>query len=374
MSYYDTIRDPSTFEQRVKGKDSLSALLHSGHWKSAVSQWGREHLFAHRVLCKEPKKGLPLFESLRLLPRNPRSTNACIDALVQGPESIDDLRFQMEPQLVQHYQPDSLGYVWAALAPFVRAGTGSIEHAPPEMAVKEASKRASKRPVELQDFVPSDQLTFGSSPDYKHRPATSGSNESHSSVGYVEGLVAPLVEDATVRLAGCFIRCVLNYGQRRDQANPFLYFRDERQTYSFAENLRIHAVDDGGIQFINMDGNRQHVAMLEGKRTFAKVIDGIPIVSDELLAQMVGEALAVRCAEVLAVSTTDFVTILAASHFIKIFHFHISNDFHRSYQELLADTDGYLHVYSTVWFDIRNGRHREDVVAHIFALMAWANE
>ncbi|KAM4064973.1 hypothetical protein HRG_012793 [Hirsutella rhossiliensis] len=82
MSYYDIVRDPSTFAQRAKGNDSLSVLIQSKHWKSAASQWGREHLFAHRVLCKEPKKGLPLFESRRLLPRDPRNTNACINALV----------------------------------------------------------------------------------------------------------------------------------------------------------------------------------------------------------------------------------------------------------------------------------------------------
>ncbi|KAM4061390.1 hypothetical protein HRG_013105 [Hirsutella rhossiliensis] len=157
MSYYDTVRDASTFAQRGKGRDNLSALVHSRHWKSAVSQWGREHLFAHRVLCKEPKKALPLFESRRLLPRDPRNTNACINALVQGPESIDALKYQVEPQLVQHYKPDSLGYVWAALAPFVRAGAGSIQDAPSDTAVREASKRTSKRPVELQNFVPSDQ-------------------------------------------------------------------------------------------------------------------------------------------------------------------------------------------------------------------------
>ncbi|KJZ72138.1 hypothetical protein HIM_08403 [Hirsutella minnesotensis 3608] len=346
MSYCDTVRDASTFAQRGKGSDNLSALVHSRHWKSAVSQWGREHF-----------------------------TNACINALVQGPESIDALKYQVEPQLVQHYKPDSLGYVWAALTPFVRAGAGSIQDALSDTAVREASKRASKRPVELQDFVPSDQVTFGSSPDYKHRPATSGSNETHSSAGYVEGLVAPLVEDATVRLASCFIRCVLNYGQYPDQAFPFLYFRDERQTYSFSQgNLHIHAVDDGGIQVIDANGDHQHVAMLEGKRTFAKVIDGIPIVSDELLGQMVGEALAVRCSDVLTVSTTDFITILAASHFIKFFHFHISDNYQSSYDQLHTNPDDYLHVYSTVWFDIKNNRHREDVVAHIFALIAWAQE
>lgn len=308
MSYYDTVRDASTFAKRGAGSDNLSDLVRSRHWKSAVSQWGREHLFAHHVLCKEPKKALPLFKSRDLLPHDLRNTNTCIHALVQGPKSINALKSQVEPQLVQYYKPDSLGYVWAALAPFVRAGDSSTQDFPSPLgtAVREASKRTSKRPTELQDFVPSDQVTFGSSPDYIHRPTTSGSNETHSSVGYIEGLVAPLVEDATVRLASCFIRCVLNYGQLQDQAVPFLYFCDERQTYSFSQgNLHIHAVDDGGIRFIDLNGNQQHVAMLEGKRTFTKVIDGVPVISDELLGQMVGEALAMRCSDVYTVSTTE---------------------------------------------------------------------
>lgn len=68
----------------------------------------------------------------------------------------------------------------------------------------------------------------------------------------------------------------------------------------------------------------------------------------------------------------SFITILAASHYIKFFYFHISDAYIRGYQELLEDTDYYLYVYSTVWFDMKNRQHREDVVAHIFALMAWA--
>ncbi|OAA33899.1 hypothetical protein NOR_08752 [Metarhizium rileyi] len=375
MFFYDTVRDSSILAQRDKDGYDRSALIQSRRWKSAASQWNSEHLFAHRVICKEPKKALIFFESRRLFPRNLRKINACIDALIQGPESIDALKFQVEPQLVQHYNPDSLGYVWAALAPFVRGDAGFVKDAPSETAAREASKRTSKRPVELQNFVPSDQITFGSSPDHKDRSVTSDSDDSHSSAGYVEGLRAPLVEDATVRLASCFIRCVLNYGQHQDGEAPFLFFRDERQTYSFEqETLRIHATDDGGIRYINTEGEPQHVAMLECKRTFTRVVGGIPAVSDEVLGQMVGEALAVRFSSVDTVSDTDFFTILAASHFIKFFHFHISDAFYVSYSNSLAKLDEVLHVHSTIWFDIKNSRHREDVIAHIFALIAWTRE
>ncbi|RDA84249.1 hypothetical protein CP532_1991 [Ophiocordyceps camponoti-leonardi (nom. inval.)] len=341
MSYYDTVRDRLTFAQKVKGKDSLSSLVYSESWKSAASQWDCEHLFAHRVICKEPRKRLPLFESRRLLPNNPGETSACIKALVQGPESVDALKYWMEPQFVQHYEPDSLGYVWAALTPFVRAGASSNHQvAASEIAVREASKRVTRRPAELQDFVPSDQMTFGSSPpDFKH---TSDSQGSHSTLDYIESVVAPPVEDASVRLAGCFIRCVLNYGQSQDQTDPFLYFRDERQRYTFWQDgiCMVHAIDDGGIQFINQNGQSRQVAMLEAKRHFARVDEGKPIISDQQLAQM-------------------------------FFHFHISDNYHSSYVDFLTDSNEHLLVESTVWMDIKNRGHREDIAAHILALIAW---
>ncbi|KAM4065293.1 hypothetical protein HRG_004378 [Hirsutella rhossiliensis] len=260
---------------------------------------------------RQPKKRLPLLESGGYLPRDLRNIHACIDGLIEGPESIDALKNKWEPELVQHYEPDSLGYVWAALASF--------------------------------------------------------------------GLAAPLVEDATVRLASCFIRCVLNYGQRRDKTGPVLCFRDERRTYSYAEGKKqIHAVDDGSIRLMDPVNTSQHVAMLEVKRTFEKVIEGDPSVSDELLAQMVGETLALRCGDIEPVSQTDFITILAVTHFVRFFHFHISDDFYRSYQELLANNSdnlaGFLRIDSTVWLDIKKREHREDIASHILALVAWAKD
>ncbi|RCI14001.1 hypothetical protein L249_7996 [Ophiocordyceps polyrhachis-furcata BCC 54312] len=104
----------------------------------------------------------------------------------------------VEPQL----KPDSLGYLWAALATFVRSGSGSEQDASSEAGVRDAAKLVSKRP-QFQSFVPSDQANFGSSPRLQ-------ANESYPSVGYVEGVAAPLIEGATIRLASCFTRCVPN--------------------------------------------------------------------------------------------------------------------------------------------------------------------
>lgn len=98
-----------------------------------------------------------------------------------------------------------------------------------------------------------------------------------------------------MRLANCFIRCVLNYAQPPDKEYPFLQYRDERLAYSLNRGNKkyIHAIDDGGIHFYVAE-NPVQVALLESKRAFKTIVNGVPIISDELLAQMVGEALGLR--------------------------------------------------------------------------------
>lgn len=106
----------------------------------------------------------------------------------------------------------------------------------------------------------------------------------------------PLLEDATIRLASCFVRCVLNYGQPvKFDHGVFLEFRDERFTYScdLGGSRAVHAVDDGGIQVFDKEkGVFRQVTLLEGKRTFQKIVSGEALITDRLLAQMVGEVLA----------------------------------------------------------------------------------
>jgi hypothetical protein len=116
-------------------------------------------------------------------------------------------------------------------------------------------------------------------------------------MGYTEALSAPLVEDSTVRLASSFIRCILNYAQPDNKETPFIHYRDERltHTYQTGANLALQAIDDGGIQLQAVGtGQILQVALLEGKRTFQVIVDGRPCVSDQVLGQLVGEALALQ--------------------------------------------------------------------------------
>lgn len=246
-TYYGTVHDESTLARVSQGKDTLSGLLDS-EWTSAVSRWERKQLLAHRVVCHKPVAWLPIFDKPEL-----DNMKKCIDELLKGPASIDQLKNSSEPQILHRYQPDSLGYVWAALLPFVR------EYNEPTLAVPRTPKhnRDRKLPDRLAAGVPSDQAYLGSSPDATgQRPTTSYSDSSFSSAGWQENIEMPLLEDATIRLASCFVRCVLNYGQPIEfDHGAFLEFRDERLTYSchLGGSRAVHAVDDGGIQVFDKE-------------------------------------------------------------------------------------------------------------------------
>jgi hypothetical protein len=298
--YYDTIRNPSAFRASASAKNAENFdALFGGGGPTAVSKWGRKQLFASRLICKEPGTSLPLLDECR--PNDLADLDPCICHLITGyGSSTAGLANMQEAQIVRRYEPDTLAYVWAALAPFLRgAGTGAggraavgVDVTSSETTATDRPQRDRRPPIEHANFTASDAYQIGSSSPT--RPESSDGSE--SSIGFAQALSAPLLEEATIRLASCFIRCVLNYGQPLDKNSPFVHFRDERQTYNYSARRAtrlVEAIDDGGLQLFNGDSTLQ-VAMLEGKRTFQAVIDGRPIVSDGLLAQLAGEALSLK--------------------------------------------------------------------------------
>nr|KMM72765.1 hypothetical protein CPAG_09058 [Coccidioides posadasii RMSCC 3488] len=116
----------------------------------------------------------------------------------------------------------------------------------------------------------------------------------------------------------------------------------------------------------------------KAKRSFQVIADSRPTVSDELLAQIVGEALALRLSKTMRVSAENIVSIVAVKYYIKLFHFNITNDFIRCFKTLHptdanSDHSTYLMVDSTAWFDMREVAGRKYFVRHLVALVAWAD-
>ena len=237
------------------------------------------------MLCNRPTTSLLVLEPH--LPSD-QLLDAHLTDLINGPRhAFSKLVDLSKPQIVRSYEPDSLGSVWAALGALLR----------PRPEDNQASGQGQKlRPDPQQsqhdlNLVRSDRIQIGSSPPLGDRPSSSSSA---GSIGYTENLKAPVVEDLSVHLAGCFIRYVLNYGQDLAAAR-IAEFRDDRASVSvdfLAEpSWGITIIDDGGVRMFRRGRDAEEVALLEAKRRFQVIEDGKPTVSDGLLAQMVGQAL-----------------------------------------------------------------------------------
>ncbi|KAK2802819.1 hypothetical protein FQN50_007225 [Emmonsiellopsis sp. PD_5] len=372
MAYYDRIRTPSAFRAASSSQQAVNfvTLQQSHSWESAASRWGTQYLFACRVICKQPGDILPLLAN-GIHSGNESGVHPCIENLIEGPrEGMAALSQMAEPQIVRAYELESLGYVWAALAPLLQADSGTHQTISSQRPVRERNQ------PERNEYVSSEGFQISSSPLERSDTASS----SPSSVGYMEGSSAPLVEDYTVRFLSCFIRCVLNYIQPVNKDLPFIQYRDERLAYictGAGMGNSFQAIDDGGVQVDHPDGKLQ-VAMLEAKRGFQAITDGHPTVSDELLAQIVGETLALRLSKAKCISAENIVSVVAVKYYVKMFHFNITEDFTHRFETLHpadANTDlsTYLKVESTIWFDMRESTGRKYFIRHLVALVAWAD-
>ncbi|PGH30947.1 hypothetical protein GX50_06304 [[Emmonsia] crescens] len=190
---------------------------------------------------------------------------------------------------------------------------------------------------------------------------------------------APLVKDYTVRFLSCLIHCVLNYSQSIAKEGPFIQYRDERLGYTYNSGARkgFEAIDDGGVQ-LEWPRNKRQVALPEAKRSFQDITNGRPTVSDKLLGQIVGEALASKLFKDCNISTENVVSIVAVKYYIKFFHFNITEGFVHRFETLLptdenSDMAAYLQVHSTHWFDMREHTGRKYFVRHILGLVEWAD-
>lgn len=141
------------------------------------------------------------------------------------------------------------------------------------------------------------------------------------------------------------------------------------------------------------------IAILEAMEDFQKAIDGFPVLTDELLAQVVGEALALRLSQtsslygkecvsnVLAVyiclqeltSGCSVIAIIAIKYYAKILHLSITDSYLRQFKTLgpeepRKNLDSFLPIDSTAWFDLSEQSGRKSYVRHMVALRDQADD
>ena len=219
--------------------------------------------------------------------------------LIKGPE-LDRTRTSTE--LLQKYLRDL-----QELGPFLPL----FWHPPARGSRKIArsgSRKRSRNPPSRPGMVDSESMQI--TPD---SPSEAPSSQSSSSGSYHQNeRFHPVPEDATIEVARAFIQHVLLHipSQKTVSASgatldappdPLIEFSGVRKQRSmaFAGNRTIQATADGELEFwvwnathhrYNLEPARR-LALLEAKSHFAKIVEGVPLVTNTLLGQMTCEAL-----------------------------------------------------------------------------------
>ncbi|KAK4081660.1 uncharacterized protein Triagg1_2401 [Trichoderma aggressivum f. europaeum] len=363
MAFYDTVRNPRDFALKASSKSaqSFQMLKSSAEWKSSASTWGLKHLFACRVVCIKPTQVLSeLKDTVEAIKREKNEWDSVLKDLIRGPnEDKATLGSMSDVKILRQYNNDGLGHLWAALSPLVKFDTGPT----PDRQLRQ------RNPSQVVESQGSSSREASS-----QTPTPSVTESTPSSIGYHEAEWAPLLEDITVIFASCFIRHVLAFCQPADKVSDVVY-RAARMAHKDG-TLQLCAINDGGIQVVDQRGTYQ-VAILEAKRAFQTIQNGSPTISDELLAQMVGEALGV-IASGSSILRNKVITILAIKQFVKFLSFTVDEQFMSQFKTMdpavLNGRNTYLVVNSTVWFDAAVRHGRESIVSHLMALVDCADE
>lgn len=312
--YFSSVTSVSAFNTRFKSEHKK----HFVHLKyKPASDWGREHLFACRVVRHDSKDGvLPVLSPH--VEKDDLKSPGEISQFLDGPSP--ELWNQSEHYIVRNSNcVTSLAQVWAALAMFKgEKCRNTLEIPPPqkqEGSEGDSEDRRTRLPLRQRrqrsyaDFVDSSIEIGDSSPTRNPLSDSSRESSSVSSLGYVDPdthFGSIIAEDDTVRLASCVIRHILYFAEPHNQASKetVVEFRDAETRLAVDTSIpgrQIVATDDGGLclrrQYakgcFRLENN--HVAILEAKTKFHLFDEGQqPMVSDEAFGQMVCAALVTR--------------------------------------------------------------------------------
>ncbi|KAK1962586.1 hypothetical protein LY78DRAFT_718976 [Colletotrichum sublineola] len=156
--------------------------------------------------------------------------------------------------------------------------------------------------------------------------------------------LAQLPEVLSMHLISSFVRCSLPWVPPQANPNPdmavvldqapFLHKVDTLGDITFASQ------DDGSLRIYQNGNLDRRVALLEAKRSIG-VVEGTVSIPDDLLGQLVGEALAARLQENHWVDSSDTIIIITgARHFLRFVQCQISDEYVAEMQKHASDDTG----------------------------------
>jgi hypothetical protein len=322
-SYFESITSRSALEKHKHKHPPL----YRKHTLPAASDWGTEELYASRVVVGPrrhrvlPYRALSSDAFLKPPPRLPSGAelSKIITPLPSGSEALTETE-------LMHQLGGTAGMFWAALRRFTDPQPPSTIHDaemrdldgaddveadhPPSSPILPQKQRARRRRAQQQypDYVDSSRIKIASS------SPTAGSQLSSSTTSdYIsreEHGRRAVAEDATVELASAFLRhtlfqCPLQQhvttAYPEDVLLEFSGIRRRMVATLRGGTLAFEATADGEVALLRRDDGAgrfisrgEVLGLLEAKKRLTVIREGRRVMTDQVLGQIVGEALALR--------------------------------------------------------------------------------
>ncbi|WYZ36187.1 hypothetical protein EsH8_XI_000070 [Colletotrichum jinshuiense] len=436
-SYFDSISTPTAYRREAHSVDddkSVSEILD----KTSASKWDRSHLVALHVLVRGKRDNmlLPLISAnatamgcIAILTSTmstdvspfwsqyPATRTALSDRL-RGRDRIGDQSTLSEYELSKNGEDPSLGRIWAALnrleaplgslvAPDVdeysithfsgnhaandhnhddsddsgdnsSPSHGEQNNAPatPPTPNLPPSKRTRRAPPAYPGMVAMADTSPGTA------PATS-SPHSAFTPDYEATSGRSSAEDLTFDFIAAVLRHLLlhvppqhAYKPEEGDTAPLDFDALKLPLRSvISSRVVFTSVDDGGLWIKPLSKvSRARVAILETKRFITRIVNGKPDFSDALLAQVVGESLAVRLGKDLWLGPKEsIIVIVAARYFVRFLEIEISDQYLNSLKKHIhekAPFQEFINVQHTRWFDFRDATDRLQIMRNVSGIVA----
>lgn len=321
MPYFDSITNTSAF----KAKYSLWSPINEFTEVRAASHWSAHELAGARLIIRTARPESHMLPALREYFDEDVHSQPQIREFLDGPSRVDDHTLT-ETEFVHRYG-SALGPFWAALVKFGDVPVDSANDDDDVMSIEGDESNIQKRPhssgsedsASILPVIPTKRVRkethhpgFVSSQSMKvasSSPTRSPEQRSQvSSAGHVgeEGTSTDIPEQATVQIVSSFIRHILRAcppqdDTRRHRPKYLVEFSgiSRRLTGDIVNGKQVRATGDGELVFYELDNGSYKLtsyrpALLEAKKRFTAIEDGEPVMTDEVLGQMTGEALALR--------------------------------------------------------------------------------
>ncbi|KAL8382859.1 hypothetical protein RB595_006573 [Gaeumannomyces hyphopodioides] len=356
--YCETFTTPARLFKYIS--DHQTHRLGNSPKVRSASNWGRDELLGCHVVFKTTDHGNFLNVTGKIEPSN------------EWDEVIDDLDESLTETDLSRKMSGTAASFWAALRIITNAANE-------EAATAEAINRPSRfrAPLQNNDYFDSGTMQVGSSsPTYPSSEDDFQGRGDSDFIAKEEHGKDTLPEDATVVLVSAFLKHALIWcpGQApSDNRKALLEFSPVRQKIiaHLPDGVKFEATSDGEIFRLEpKHGRFNHVrdkviALVEAKRRFETVQDGKATISDGLLGQAVGEALALRTTAVC--TRTAIIVVIAVRHYLCFLSVHVPDEY------MEGDQKQVITVTSTPWIDLCHKPGRKNALHNAARVAEWSS-